>query len=238
VLLLALDTATPAVTVALHDGSAVIAESSATDARRHAELLAPLMERVLGQAGATAADLTDVAVGTGPGPFTGLRVGLVTARMTASALGLGLHGVSTLDVLAAQALEDGTVGRDTTAEFLVATDARRREVYWAAYRADGGAVGGDRGVDGAAPLPERIDGPYVARAADVPRDDRPVVGRGAELYAADLGPALGPLDPSAGALARLVVRRLALGTDLSDVEPLYLRRPDVHVAAGPKSVLG
>ena len=241
-LLLALDTATPAVTVALHDGSAVVAEASATDARRHAELLAPLVERVLEQAGATAADLTDVAVGTGPGPFTGLRVGLVTARMTASALGLGLHGVSTLDVLAAQALEDGTLGRQTPAEFLVATDARRREIYWAAYRADGGAVGGDGGmdggVDGAAPLPERIDGPHVARAADVPRDDRPVVGRGAELYAADLGPALGPLDPSAGALARLVLRRLALGTDLSDVEPLYLRRPDVHVAAGPKSVLG
>jgi len=243
--MLALDTATPAVTVALHDGSAVIAEASAADARRHAELLAPLMERVLRQAGATAADLTDVAVGTGPGPFTGLRVGLVTARMTASALGLGLHGVSTLDVLAAQALEDGTVGRDTTAEFLVATDARRREVYWAAYRADrgvvsadGGVVSADGSVDGAAPLPERIDGPHVARSADVPRNDRRVVGRGAELYAADLGPALGPLDPSAGALARLVVRRLALGTDLSDVEPLYLRRPDVHVAAGPKSVLG
>ena len=93
-------------------------------------------------------------------------------------------------------------------------------------------------MDGAAPLPERIDGPHVARPADVPRDGRPVVGRGAELYAGDLGPALRPLDPSAGALARLVVRRLALGTDLSDVEPLYLRRPDVHVAAGPKSVLG
>ncbi|HKG50476.1 MAG TPA: tRNA (adenosine(37)-N6)-threonylcarbamoyltransferase complex dimerization subunit type 1 TsaB, partial [Actinomycetales bacterium] len=65
--MLALDTATPAVTVALHDGSGVIAEASAADARRHAELLAPLMERVLRQAGATAADLTDVAVGTGPG---------------------------------------------------------------------------------------------------------------------------------------------------------------------------
>jgi tRNA threonylcarbamoyladenosine biosynthesis protein TsaB len=226
VLLLALDTATPAVTVALHDGSAVLAEAGATDARRHAELLAPAMERVLAQAGATASDLTDVAVGTGPGPFTGLRVGLVTARITAYALGLRLHGVSTLDVLAAQALEDGTMGP----EFLVATDARRREVYWAAYRRDPGADGG--------PLPERLDGPHVARPADVPRDGRPVVGRGAELYAAELGPALTPLDPSAGALARLVVRRLAGGADLSDVEPRYLRRPDVHESSGPKSVLG
>jgi tRNA threonylcarbamoyl adenosine modification protein YeaZ len=152
-------------------------------------------------------------------------VGLVTGRMTASALGLPLHGISTLDALAAHAVEDGTVGPD----FLVATDARRREVYWAAYRLD-------RGAD--APLPERVDGPHVARPADVPRDGRPVVGRGAELYAAELGPALAPLDPSAGALARLVVRRLAQGADLSDVEPLYLRRPDVHESAGRKSVLG
>ena len=256
-LLLALDTATPAVTVALHDGSTVLAETSATDRRRHAELLAPAIERVLAQAGAGASDLTDVAVGTGPGPFTGLRVGLVTARMTASALGLRLHGVSTLDALAAQAVEDGTVGSD----FLVATDARRREVYWAAYcvdlavdggpqrGADGGVVGvgGDGGVRGSGgrggvgagvPLPERVDGPHVARAADVPRDGRAVVGRGAELYDADLGPAVAPLDPSAGALARLVVRRLAAGADLSDVEPRYLRRPDVHESAARKSVLG
>jgi tRNA threonylcarbamoyl adenosine modification protein YeaZ len=231
VLLLALDTATPAVTVALHDGSTVLAETSATDRRRHAELLAPAIERVLAQAGAGASDLTDVAVGTGPGPFTGLRVGLVTARMTASALGLRLHGVSTLDALAAQAVEDATVGP----EFLVATDARRREVYWAAYCVDLGVAGG---VDGGVPLPERVDGPHVARAADVPRDGRAVVGRGAELYGAELGPAVAPLDPSAGALARLVVRRLAAGADLSDVEPRYLRRPDVHESAARKSVLG
>ena len=222
-LLLALDTATPAVTVALHDGNTVLAEAGASDARRHAELLAPLVAEVLAQVGASSSDLTDVAVGTGPGPFTGLRVGLVTGRMTASALGLPLHGVSTLDALAFQALEDGL----TAPDFLVATDARRREVYWAAYRSDGA----DLAV-------RRTDGPHVARPADVPRDGRPVVGRGAELYAAQLGPALAPLDPSAGALARLVVRRLAAGEDLSDVEPRYLRRPDVHESAGRKSVLG
>jgi len=225
VLLLALDTATPAVTVALHDGSTVLAEAGGHDARRHAELLAPAVAVVLAKAGASSSDLTDVAVGTGPGPFTGLRVGLVTGRMTASALGLPLHGVSTLDVLAAQALEDGAVAPGD--EFLVATDARRREVYWAAYRAYGASL-----------LPERLTGPSVDRPGDVPRDGRPVVGRGAELYAADLGPALRPLDPSAGALAGLVVARLAEGDDLSDVEPQYLRRPDVHESAGRKSVLG
>jgi tRNA threonylcarbamoyladenosine biosynthesis protein TsaB len=229
VLLLALDTATPAVTVALHDGSTVLAQAGDRDARRHAELLAPAVERVLAEAGATPGDLTDVAVGTGPGPFTGLRVGLVTARMMTSALGLRLHGVSTLDALAAQAMTQGTVAPGE--EFLVATDARRREVYWAAYRQPGAAPGEPA-------LPERVAGPGVARAADVPRDGRRVVGRGAELYAAELGPAVAPLDPSAAALAVLVLRRLARGDDLSDVEPRYLRRPDVHEAAGRKSVLG
>lgn len=229
VLLLALDTATPSVTVALHDGSTVLAEAGGRDPRRHAELLAPAVADVLARAGATSSDLTDVAVGTGPGPFTGLRVGLVTGRVTAAALGLPLHGVSTLDVLAAQALADGVIAPGE--EFLVATDARRREVYWAAYRGDGGS-------SAASPLARRLAGPHVDRPADVPRDGRPVVGRGAELYERDLGPARAPLDPSAAALARLVVQRLARGDDLSDVEPHYLRRPDVHESAGRKSVLG
>ncbi len=108
-LLLALDTATPAVTVALHDGHRVLAEVSEVDARRHAELLAPGIEAVLAQAGATTRDLTAIAVGTGPGPFTGLRVGLVTARTLASTLGVPVHGVCTLDVLATQAVDDGAV---------------------------------------------------------------------------------------------------------------------------------
>jgi len=99
VLLLALDTATPAVTVALHDGTRVVAQSSAHDPRRHGELLAPGIAAVLTEAGADRRDLTDVAVGTGPGPFTGLRVGLVTAHTLALALGLRLHGVCTLDVV-------------------------------------------------------------------------------------------------------------------------------------------
>lgn len=213
-LLLALDTATPAVTVALHDGARVVAEVTADDARRHGELLAPGVAAVLAQGGFDRCDLTDVAVGTGPGPFTGLRVGLVTARTLALALGLRLHGVCTLDALAARALADGTPGLGQG--FVVATDARRREVYWAAY--EGGAGPFDV---------RRTAGPHVDRAADVPLAGRPVVGRGAELYAESLGPARGPLDPSASALAWLVVTGLARGEAFDDVEPRYLRRPDV-----------
>jgi tRNA threonylcarbamoyl adenosine modification protein YeaZ len=94
VLLLAFDTATPAVTVALHDGSLVIAEESAVDARRHGELLAVAIEKVLRSAGAAERDLTAIAVGTGPGPYTGLRVGLVTAQVLASALQIPARAVS------------------------------------------------------------------------------------------------------------------------------------------------
>ncbi|KQX66311.1 tRNA (adenosine(37)-N6)-threonylcarbamoyltransferase complex dimerization subunit type 1 TsaB [Angustibacter sp. Root456] len=221
-LLLALDTATPAVTVALHDGERVLAEVSEVDARRHAELLAPGIEAVLAQAGATTRDLTAVAVGTGPGPFTGLRVGLVTARTLGATLQVPVHGVCTLDVLASQAVADGVV---VDGEFVVATDARRREVYWARYSAT-------------SPGAQRISGPEVALPADVPDGSAPVVGRGADLYPDALGARVGPADPSAGAMAALVVRLLQAGADLSDTAPLYLRRPDVHEGGARKSVLG
>ena len=146
-LLLALDTATPAVTVALHDGSAVVAEVTAVDARRHGELLSAFIEQVLHKAGARQDDLTAVAAGVGPGPYTGLRAGLVTAKVLGSALQIRVDGICSLDVIAAQA-QDGAGG----SEFLVATDARRREVYWARYAPDG----------------TRADGPRVSRPADLP----------------------------------------------------------------------
>ncbi len=133
-LLLAFDTATPAVTVALHDGARVVAAESAVDARRHGELLAAAIDRALRSAGAGRGDLTAIAVGTGPGPYTGLRAGLVTARVLGSALGIPVDGICTLDIIAA--------GASTApgGEFLVATDARRKELYWARYRAAGRAA--------------------------------------------------------------------------------------------------
>ena len=98
----------------------------------HAEKLTPLIAACVESAGVRLADLEQIVVGLGPGPFTGLRVGIVSAQVLASVLGCALHGVCSLDVLAAQhaAAADG--------EFVVATDARRREVYWARYAPDGG----------------------------------------------------------------------------------------------------
>jgi tRNA threonylcarbamoyl adenosine modification protein YeaZ len=220
VLLLAFDTATPAITVALHDGSTVRAELTTLDARRQGELLAPHIEQVLDEGDATLADLTTVAVGVGPGPFTGLRVGVVTARVIAATLGIPAVGVCTLDVLAAEALQSSAVDDS----FLVATDARRREVHWAAYV---------RGEDGRA---VRTAGPAVSAPGSVPVDGRPVVGRGADLYPAELGPAVGPLDPSASVLAHVASLDLAAGRPLLDPDPLYLRRPDAVVPGPPKPV--
>jgi len=218
VLLLAFDTATPAVTVALYDGAQVLAEMTTVDARRHGELLAPSIDTVLAKAGASRLDLTAVAAGTGPGPYTGLRAGLVTARVLGSALGIPVLGVGTLDVIAADAAA-AAGGR----EFIVATDARRREVYWACY----GPAGG------------RLDGPAVARPTDLALagpDGPPVAGTGPLLYPDLLGAPIEPAYPGAGTLARLAAARLAAGAPGPGADPVYLRRPDARVPGPPKRV--
>jgi tRNA threonylcarbamoyl adenosine modification protein YeaZ len=214
VLLLAFDTATPAVTVALYDGAHVLAEVSSADARKHGEFLAPAIDKVLADAGATAPDITAVAVGTGPGPYTGLRAGLVTARVLGSALGVPVYGVGTLDVIARDAVA-GAGGRD----FVVATDARRRELYWARYSAAG----------------QRLTEPAVTAPAAL-AGLGPVAGAGAILYPGLLGEPIGPEHPAAGTLALLTSQRLAARLPMLPPEPLYLRRPDARVPGPPKRV--
>jgi tRNA threonylcarbamoyladenosine biosynthesis protein TsaB len=209
--LLALDTATPAATVALADGDRVLAERTTVDARRHGELLAPAIATVLAEAGVDRTAVTAIGVGVGPGPFTGLRVGLVTARTLGAVLGVPVHGVCTLDTIALAA------GLDE--EFRVVTDARRKEVHWAAYRP---------GTHG----PERLDGPYVAAPADAAWDG-PAAGAGAELYSESFPGHRGPLHPSAGDLARWVAR----GLPTSAPDPMYLRRPDAVEPGARKPVL-
>ncbi|MEV5202784.1 tRNA (adenosine(37)-N6)-threonylcarbamoyltransferase complex dimerization subunit type 1 TsaB [Streptomyces sp. NPDC053720] len=216
-LLLALDTATPAVTVALHDGTSVVAESGQVDARRHGELLLPAVDRVLAEAGVKLDAVTDVVVGVGPGPYTGLRVGLVTAATFGSALSVPVHGLCTLDGLAYAA---GTAGLE--GPFAVATDARRKEVYWARY-------------DDAR---NRVTEPAVDRPADIAGQlaGLPVVGAGAVLYPEAFPDAREPEHVSAGALAALAAERLAAGVELLPPQPLYLRRPDAQVPKNYKVV--
>jgi tRNA threonylcarbamoyl adenosine modification protein YeaZ len=211
--LLAFDTATPYVTVALHDGERVLAERRSEQRMKHGEQLAPLIEQVLAETGLVRQDLTAIAVGVGPGPFTGLRVGLVTARTLAFVLEIPVYGVCSLDVVAVEAaLGDDPVGTD----FVVATDARRKEVFVASYDDQG----------------RRLDGPEVVRPADA-ATEVPVAGEGPVLYPDAFTHGRAPVLPSAGWLARAVAEELA---ELSDPEPMYLRRPDVIAPGAPKKV--
>ncbi|CAL9517166.1 putative protein [Streptomyces sp. enrichment culture] len=216
-LLLAVDTATPAVTVALHDGRDTVAESNQVDARRHGELLLPSVDRVLAEAGLGLDALTGIVVGVGPGPYTGLRVGLATATTFAAVLGIPVHGLCTLDGLAYAAGAAGIGG-----PFTVATDARRKEVYWARYED---------------PL-TRVGEPAVDRPADIAEQvaGLPAVGQGARLYPQVFTDARDPEHQSAAALAALAAHRLEAGLDFLPPAPLYLRRPDAQVPKNYKVV--
>ena len=211
-MLLAFDTATPLVSVALHDGEDVVVELTSDVPMKHGEQLAPLITQAFERAGIVRQDLTAIAVGVGPGPFTGLRVGLVTARTLAFVLDIPVYGVCSLDVLAAEAVDTGSVADD----FVVATDARRKEVYIASYDAAG----------------VRLDGPFVEHPAEV-ATWKPAVGEGAILYPDAFPAPVGPRRPSAGWLARVVTEERV---ELHDPEPLYLRRPDAVAPGKPKPV--
>jgi len=202
------------VTVAVGDAGRVLAQRTVVDARRQGELLAVGIGEVLAEAGVTNSDLDAVAAGAGPGPYTGLRVGLVTARVLGSALGIAAYGFCTLDIIAAEAAK--AAGR----EFLVATDARRKELYWARYSAEG----------------VRLSGPEVSPPAALPAG-LPVAGEGAHAYPELLGEPIAPRYPSAATAAAWCAARLAAGEPLGPPDPLYLRRPDARVPGAPKSVL-
>ena len=218
-LLLALDTSTSAITSALYDGSTLLVRSR-IDVRGHAEWLSSQVAELLSEAGRRPDEVTHVVAGEGPGPFTGLRVGLVTAETFAFATGAQYAGVCSLDALAFAAVRAGAVG---PGRFVVATDARRKEVYWAEYEARSRG-----GQDGSVPL--RRSEPAVTRPEDLPDEVRglPCVGRGASLYPEGLPHAAGPLDVDAGELALLAAELLEQGRlDLRErAQPLYLRRPD------------
>lgn len=201
-MIVAIDTSS-AISVAITDEDATVAlgRASVFSPRGHAELLSEMVRQALADAGATRADITAVVAGTGPAPFTGLRVGLVTARTLAFAWKVPAWGVCSLDAIGAE-----------HSDVLAVADARRREVYWARY------VGG-----------LRVAGPEVATPASVlVNEGEVVVGRGAVLYA-DAFPGAIDADPDPWWLAKEAVRRRAAGEDLPTV-PLYLRRPDVHGA--------
>jgi tRNA threonylcarbamoyl adenosine modification protein YeaZ len=227
VLVLALDTATPAVSAAVvlvdptasgHAGVRTLAARCVIDAQAHGELLAPAITAVLSAASVGSRDLAAIVAGVGPGPFTGLRVGLATAAAMSQTLSIPTYGVCSLDAI-------GTAARAAT---LVATDARRKEIYWAVYR--GGVALTEPAVD----RPERVADLLAGSEVDL------AVGDGARKYA-DVLP-LQILDepryPPTEALAAIAADRVRRGAPGEALTPLYLRRPDAAQPHAPKAVIG
>lgn len=216
-LVLALDTATARITAGVvelePDGPPVtLAARDGVGARAHAELLAPAVRDALAEAGRTRRDLDAVVAGLGPGPFTGLRVGLVTAAAMGDALGLPVHGVGTHDAVAA-----GLPGR-----VLIVTDARRREVYWSLV-VDGVRTHGPE-VVAPAVLAERLE-------ADLGPVDRIVGDAAGQIGAEEALPG-----PTPAGLVAVAAPALRAGTTPAPLAPLYLRRPDAVPPGAPKTV--
>jgi tRNA threonylcarbamoyl adenosine modification protein YeaZ len=236
VLVLVVDTSTPAVTAALvrvhptgdgsradaREGVELLAQRATVDARAHGEVLGPGIQAVLAEVGARPAELAAIVAGLGPGPFTGLRVGLVTAASMGQALTIPTYGVCSLDGI-------GALTSDVT---LVATDARRKEVYWAVY--DKGVRGSEPAVNRPTDLPTLLDILAHERGLTV----NAAVGDGARMYADVLGLAVAeqPRYPSPLALAETAADRVRGRAGGETLRPLYLRRPDAVEPGAAKLV--
>lgn len=208
-LVLALDTATPTLVVGVARWSAgqdieVLAERAVPSGNRHAELLTPAIRAVLADAALAMADLGAIVTGLGPGPYTGLRVGIVSAAALGDALGVPVAGVCTHDAIG-------------SGERTVVTDARRKEIYWAAFAADG----------------SRTEGPGVVRPEELHRPG-PFVGDPA--FAERLGAAVVPAEVTTAGLVRAAASQLADPSTAAPLVPLYLRRPDATPPAALKAV--
>ncbi|HAM25350.1 MAG TPA: tRNA (adenosine(37)-N6)-threonylcarbamoyltransferase complex dimerization subunit type 1 TsaB [Microbacteriaceae bacterium] len=207
-MLLAIDTSAGSSVAVVDRDRGTIVELNEADTRRHAEVIGTLISLALSESGVPIAELSGVAVGMGPGPFTGLRVGIAAAQ--AFALGAGKPIVR---VVSHDAVAWGHYAAGNAGPLLVVTDARRREVYWSTY-----SGADDHG------LPERSSGPALESPAGL--DARDFAGY-ARLDAAEVSAA------SVGLLAEgLFLNKRAF----AGPEALYLRAPDVTISAGPKRV--
>ncbi|MHA7268328.1 tRNA (adenosine(37)-N6)-threonylcarbamoyltransferase complex dimerization subunit type 1 TsaB [Arthrobacter sp. HLT1-20] len=215
----------------------VVANFATTDTRSHAEVLAPGVKSLFTDPVTEGPALDAIIVGTGPGPFTGLRSGITVARTLAFTWGVRLYGMMSLDALAQQVFDtprylDGrAVAPLAMADFVVATDARRQEVYWAKYSAS--AV--------------LLDGPHVGPASDIAPVQ--VFGAGAGIYTQQLTAngcvveaSFAAEQPTALELGRAAMRRIAAagsleGAGFLDSTPLYMRESDAKVPGPRKRAL-
>lgn len=227
-MLLAIDTSSgTSVAVVDRDGG-VLAEVTELDTRRHAEVIGESIAFCLDAAGVAPDELSAVVAGMGPGPFTGLRVGIAAARAFAFGAGkpclpLISHDAIAFERLGGLALAISGAAPDPAAPLLVITDARRRELYWSAFS----------GLDDAG-LPVRLAAPGLARPAEL---DEAVAGSCGSAFVAGAtrtDPTSTPV--SAAALGMLGEVLFAAGRPFARDEPLYLRSPDVTVPGAPKRV--
>ena len=221
---IALDTQAATAVAILEDGR-VTGRAHNDSGRHHAESITPLVRDALAAAGLppvlAEAGIDRILVGTGPAPFTGLRAGLVSARVLARVAGVPAYGVSALDVIARQGLD--LLAPDTRVYAIA--DARRRELYWGSYLAagpddvtlEGRLEVGD--VSSLLAAMRHAPGLVVA-GAPIPAHSASALAR------ADLGPQV-ELDPAV--MSRIVATRLTRGeSDRLGTDPLYLRRPDIQ----------
>lgn len=221
-IILALDTSSAATSVALFDGDVILNSARHIDARRHAEVLAPMIVEVV-----AGRPVDAVVCGVGPGPYTGLRVGVASAASLGLAWRVPVVGICSLDAIAYAARAGGISG-----EFIAGLDARRKEIYWARY--------GE----------QRLAGPYVNRPDELDPEllTLPWVGVGdtpAYPDATALARIASPLLSAGVPLAARITNLATHGTDdgatakqlgnqqLLPPFPLYVRRPDA--VAGIKS---
>lgn len=218
-MILGIDTSLGTAVAVIEPDGVVRAEADSPDARGHAEAIGVLIEKALTDAGVSPAQIEHVAVGMGPGPFTGLRVGIAAARTFALGRGIPVIPVASHDAVALGVLmgvmlqEDGRLS-DAPERFAVVTDARRREFAYSVYE----------GLDDDG-LPVRTVGPALA-----PRDDLDAV-------LADLGARRGEAASVPAALLALAASRAEqAGRRIAGVDPLYLRAPDVTMPTEPRRV--
>lgn len=216
-MLLAIDTSA-GTSVAVVDADGIVrAERSEADAMRHAEVVGRLIAECLAQASASGTDITAVVAGMGPGPFTGLRVGIAAARVFALAIDRPLLALASHDALALAHYEAGHHGR-----LIVTTDARRRELFWSRYS----------GLD-AHGLPVRTAGPGLVKPAELTAEleaetlRETVTGSTTRVDATEIPASL---------LGIIAARRLGAGLPFEPDEALYLRSPDVTPPTGIKRV--
>ena len=218
-MILGIDTSLGTAVAVIEADGIVRSEQVSVDPRGHAEVIGNLLVDALAVAATTAADVTHVAAGMGPGPYTGLRVGIAAARTFALGRGIPVvpvpsHDAAALGILLADALLADADPESATPRFAVVTDARRREFAYSVY--DG------MDDDG---LPIRVAGPALA-----PRDDVDSVVRalGAEPHIVT--------DIPGSMVALVAARARAAGRSVATDDAIYLRAPDVTMPAGPKRV--